>query len=144
MDCGIETCAVFFDLKKVFDSVPHRKLISNLKSLQLNPALTKWICSYLSGRYQRRVVEGAISQVVSGIQQGSVLGPLLFLLYIDNLSHLPLSRGTKMVLYADDRVTLQGYISTRHKITLQSEVDQILTGRKETVWHSMHLNVSRW
>ena len=109
MDCGIETCAAFFDLKKVFDSVPHRKLISNLKSLQLNPALTKWICSYLSGRYQRRVVEGAISQVVSGVQQGSVLGPLLFLLYIDNLSHLPLSRGTKMVLYADDRVTLQGY-----------------------------------
>ena len=128
MDCGIETCAVFFDFKKAFDSVPHRKLISNLKSLQLNPAIIKWICNYLSGRYQRVVVEGAISQsiqVVSGVPQGSVLGPLLFLLYIDSLSYLPLSHGTKMVLYADDVLIYRSIHSPQDNIALQSDVDQM-------------------
>ena len=54
LDSGI---AVFFDFKKAFGSVPHRKLISKLKSLQLNPAVIRWICNYLSiesGKYSWR------------------------------------------------------------------------------------------
>ena len=130
LDSGLETCAVFFDFRKAFDSVPHCKLISKLQSFQLNPALVRWICNYLSGRFQRVVVDGAISQatpVISGVPQGSVLGPLLFLLYIDSLSYLQLSHGTKMVLYADD-VLIYRCIHYLHDYNiLQNDVNQIFS-----------------
>jgi len=64
-----------------------------------------WISSYLSCRSQRVVVNGATSQsmpVLSGVPQGSVLGPLLFLIYIDGITSIPISSGTQTVLYADD------------------------------------------
>ena len=128
LDSGIETCTVFFDFRKAFDSVPHRKLISKLKSIQLNSALIRWICNYLSGRHQRVVVGGEISQstpVISGVPQGSVLGPLLFLLYIDSLSHLQLSHGTKMVLYADDVLLYKGIQSPHDYNALQNDVNLI-------------------
>ena len=63
------------------------------------------ICNYLTSRCQRVVVDGAMSQItpiVSGVTQGSVLGPLLFLIYINSVTKLHLSHGTKLSLYADD------------------------------------------
>ena len=87
LDSGAEVCAVFFDFKKAFDSFPHRNLISVLKCSGINPALLHIICSYLTGRTQSVVVDGACSNsvpVVSGVPQGSVLGPPLLLLYINN------------------------------------------------------------
>jgi len=63
-----------------------------------------WICSYLSDRRQKIVLNGCSSiscDVMSGIPQGSMLGPLLFLLYINSLEEIPLSAGTKFILYAD-------------------------------------------
>ena len=71
LDSGLETYAVFFDFRKAFDSVPHCKLISKLQSFQLNPALVRWICNYLSGRFQRVVVDGAISQATPQLYQVS-------------------------------------------------------------------------
>ena len=130
LDSELETCAVFFDFRKAFDSVPHCKLISKLQSFQLNPALVRWIYNYLSGYFQRVVFDEAISQatpVISGVPQGSVLGPLLFLLYIDSLSYLQLSHGTKMVLYADD-VLIYRCIHYLHDYNiLQNDVNQIFS-----------------
>ena len=81
-----EICAVFFDLKKAFDSVPLKALIHKLQSIDLNSHILRWICSYLtSNRKQFVVLNGAkptTCQVRSGVPQGSVLGPLLFLVYI--------------------------------------------------------------
>lgn len=94
-----------FDYKKAFDSVPHRPLLKKLISLNLDPFLIRWVVDYLTLRYQHVVVEGEKStgaQVLSGIPQGSVLGPLLFLIYIDVINNLSLSSDACSVTFAND------------------------------------------
>ena len=102
---GNEIGAVFFDLQKAFDSVPHQCLMEKLQQTGLSDHILSWISDYLTCREQKVVVNGKSSQyspVISGVPQGSVLGPLLFLIYVDGLAKLTLSDGSHMVLYADD------------------------------------------
>jgi len=76
-------------LQKAFDKVPHQKLITKLKYYNLNSQVISWISSFLAGRYQGVVVDGYSSQetvVLSVVPQGTVLGPLLFLLFINNIT----------------------------------------------------------
>ena len=105
LEAGKEVCSVFFDLQKAFDSVPHRELVEKLCKLHISPVVLKWIRNYLTNRHQKVVIgseESKAISVTSGVPQGSVLGPLLFLIYIDDVTRVPLSDGTKLVLYADD------------------------------------------
>ena len=126
MDTGKEVGAVFFDLQKAFDSVPHHALLDKLRDLQLNEFILKWICDYLTQRKQRVVVNGQTSEtlpVLSGVPQGSVIGPLLFLIYIDGVMSVPLSQGNQLTVYADDILLYRPITCQGDFIALQEDIN---------------------
>ena len=115
----MDVCAVFFDLKKAFDSVPHRLLLLKLSSLGIDLYLVQWIASYLCERQQAVGVEGSSSDylpVLSGVPQRSIIGPLLFLIYIDGVSDVNISDGS-LALYADDIVLYRTICSSSDYIS---------------------------
>jgi len=103
LDKGNEVAAVFFDIKKAFDSLPHRLLLHKPQGHGLDAYLLRWISGYLTDRTQTVVLNGTTSEslpVLSGVPQGSILGPLLFIIFMSDINSTPL--GGKLVLYADD------------------------------------------
>ena len=123
MESGKEICAVFLDYKKVFDSVPHKLWIEKLQQIGLHNNLLAWMTDYLTQRKQRVVVEGATSSqalVSSGVPQGSVLGPLLFSIYIDDITGVALSPQSDLVLYADDVLLYRTISCEKISLTVRS------------------------
>ena len=130
LDNHMEIGAVFFDFRKAFDTVPHRLLMAKLHNLGLDPHIITWIHNYLAERYQRVVLNGECSQVShasSGVPQGSILGPLLFLIYIDDITDTILTTGTKLVLYADDILLYRSISSSNDFALLQRDINAIST-----------------
>ena len=130
LDSGLEVCVVFFDVKKAFDSVPHAPLLEKLAEIGLNPYIIRWIKSYLTDRQQFVVVDGSSSeslQVLSGVPQGSVLGPLLFVVYINGVVQ-QISNQSKINLFADDIALYRIIHSPDDYIGLQSDVNAVSSG----------------
>ena len=103
MDAGKYTGVVFLDLKKAFDTVDHSILLNKLISMNVHQDSLPWFRNYLSDRKQKVKVNGKKSDnrmVKCGVPQGSILGPLLFIIYINDLGQY-LSE-CKINLYADD------------------------------------------
>jgi len=95
---------IYNDFSKAFDSVVHSKLIHKLQTFGINGLLLKWITAFLHGRSYCVVVENRYfswSKVISGIPQGSVLGPMLFVLFIGDISNI-IVNCVPAKLYADD------------------------------------------
>lgn len=129
LDSGDEVCVVFFDVKKAFDSVLHAPLLEKLSEIGLNPYIIRCIKSYLTDREQFVVVDGSSSdplQVLSGVPQGSVLGPLLFIIYMNDVVQ-QISNSSRINLFADD-IVLYRIIYTPHDyVSLQSDINAVST-----------------
>ena len=99
---GNVTDVVYLDFQKAFDTVPHKRLMVKLQAYGISGVILNWINAFLDGRTQRVIVNGIASRkevVLSGVPQGSVLGPLLFVLYINDL---PDTLVSHCMMFADD------------------------------------------
>ena len=129
LEKGNEVCSVFFDLKKAFDSVPHCLLLHKLSEICIDPFIIQWVHSYLTNRSQLVVVGGeqsSVLPVLSGVPQGSVLGPLLFLIYINEVV-FQVSPGSTMSLFADDMALYRPISSATDYSILQCDISAIAT-----------------
>ena len=135
MEKGKSVSSVFFDICKTFDTIPHLLLIKKLMLCGLNKHLLRWICDYLQGREHHVVFNGITSHsrpVISGVPQGSVLGPLLFIFYLDGLTSLQLSGGSTLNVYADDMLLYKCIASVIGAQHFQEDISLI------SCWVSQH------
>jgi len=114
---------LYLDLAKAFDKVPHVRLLQKLRAHGIDGAVFHWIQAWLSRRYQRVCIEGVSSQwilVVSGVPQGSVLGALLFLIFVNDMDTGILNRILK---FADDTKLFGTANSRADQAGLQNDLD---------------------
>ena len=99
------TGSIFLDLRKAFDVIPLNLILEKMKYYGIRHSELEWFTSYLMNRQQCVSIQGTNStflEVKSGVPQGSILGPLIFCLYINDMCKLPFHSNTKISLYADD------------------------------------------
>jgi hypothetical protein len=125
LDCGKAFDVVFIDFSKAFDKVPHRRLIRKLENAGISGKLLSWISDFLQGRSMTVCVNDVHSNYVgvkSGVPQGSVLGPELFKLYVNDL---PSVLQTNCLMYADDVKLWTAVMSVEDADRLQESLDQL-------------------
>ena len=127
MHCSHSVDTIYIDFKGAFDSVVHSKLVFKLRNLGINGCLLQWISAFLSNRTQCVVIEHCFSEwspVLSGVPQGSVLGPILFILFIDDIAAI-CSGVITHKLYADDLKLYSTINSDCDRDLLQSALDRL-------------------
>jgi len=112
LDNHLKTDAIYIDFQKAFDSVSHTKLLCKLVSYNIYGDLFEWISAFLNNRSQQVKISNVLSNIVfitSGVPQGSVLGPTLFLIYINDLIDAFATLNCTVKLYADDAKLYSSY-----------------------------------
>ena len=127
-----QTDLIIMDFTKAFDKVPHRRLLHKLDYYGIRGSTHKWVNSWLSGRTQQVVLDGQASDpvpVLSVVPQGSVLGPILFLIFINDL---PANIRSSVCLFVDDCVLYRNIYSIQDCLTLQEDLTSL--GQWEADW----------
>ena len=123
LDKGGQVDMVYLDMSKAFDRINHKRLTSKLANSGIGGNLLKWFQSYLTDRRQRVTVLGVTSKslpVCSGVPQGSILGPALFLLYVNDLLEAPTS--SRAAMFADDTKIFSAIQSKIDVTSLQTDL----------------------
>ena len=116
MDEGKVTGLLFVDISKAFESLNHKVVLRKLEHLGVFERSLRWFRSYLADRQQSVLINGELSEpppITLGVPQGSILGPLVFNVYINSLPNAV--KKTRMILYADDAVLFYD-ASTREEL----------------------------
>ena len=130
-----QTDVILLDFAKAFDKVPHHRLLHKLKHYGIDGNINRWVKAFLENRTQQVILDGTTSTsapVLSGVPQGSVLGPLLFLLFINDLPDC-ISAGTTARLFADDCILYRTINTDEDASLLQQDLDNLQ--QWENDWH---------
>jgi len=122
IDQGHPVDVIYLDFQKAFDKVPHKRLMLKIKSLGIAGNVYNWIEDWLKDREQRVVLLGCKSawiKVKSGVPQGSVLGPLLFMIYINDIDD---SVSSKLLKFADDTKVFRAVLNLHDIEKLQIDL----------------------
>ena len=133
---------LYLDFSKAFDKVCHATLLKKLESYNIGGKLLKWLESFLSDRYQRVIVQGINSEsekVKSGVPQGTVLGPILFILYINNITEV--IRNAAVMIFADDSKLIMDIEEEEDRIKLLDDLKAVITWAEE---NKMELNETKF
>ena len=125
VDRGLETDIIYLDFAKAFDTVPHLRLLHKLRLVGIRNKCLYWINSFLSGRRQRVVLRKGMSDwknITSGVPQGSILGPILFLIYVNDLPESVLSTAK---MFADDTKIYNNISSLSDCELLQQDLNSL-------------------
>ena len=131
---------IYLDFQKAFDKVPHQRLLIKLKTHGVTGNLLKWLEDWLSERKQRVVINGKASSwrdVLSGVPQGSVLGPILFIVYVNDIDEGLTSKISK---FADDTKITSRVTTSVEKLNLQTDLDHLMSWAEK--WQ-MQFNVDK-
>ena len=125
IDKGIPFDCIYLDFAKAFDKVPHRRLINKIEAYGIKGDLLRWISDFLSNRTQLVRINDSTSTprpVKSGIPQGSVLGPILFIIFINDL---PDSIKSSIKIFADDTKIFRAAKTTTDRDNLQIDLNNL-------------------
>ncbi|KAJ8042793.1 RNA-directed DNA polymerase from mobile element jockey [Holothuria leucospilota] len=137
LDHRSQTDMIIMDFSKAFHTVPHNRLLCKLQNYGIKSHTLTWISNFLKLRKQRVVVGGDFSDwvdVISGVPQGTVLGPLLFLVYINDL---PDNISSEVRLFADDCVIYRQIKNNLDQVQLQKDLNNLSEWQNK--WQ-MHFN----
>ena len=126
MDMGLPVDTIYLDFAKAFDTVPHNRLLHKLRAYGISGNLLEWIQDFLSDRSQFVSISGISSgqvPVTSGVPQGSVLGPVLFIYFINDMPDI--LDGIRVKVFADDTKIFNPIISTEDTTKLQLGLDAL-------------------
>ena len=128
MDVKLFTCGIFLDLKKAFDTINHSILLKKLNHYGIRGIINDWFSLYLLGRSQVTEIDSnlsTINKISCGVPQGSVLGPLLFLIYINDFHNS--SEKLSFYLFADDTNLLYAdkNLKSLEKIMVNNELVRV-------------------
>ena len=134
MDQGDIPISIFLDLSKAFDTLAHSILLNKLEYYGVKDNASRWFSSYLTGRYQYIDMKGVRSEIChikTGVPQGSILRPLLFILYVNDMHAI--SEKFTFITYADDTTLTCPLVSLSldHELTIDSISLEIINEMKK-------------